>query len=93
MLASVRLQSKQSGEINKFLSAFYNTDLEIGNKLKWEKKYANPIEIAEIIGVFADNAEKFNIKMWINLDQDIYIKISANNANYIIKYLYERYPY
>ena len=28
MLASVRLQSKQNGEINKFLSAFYNTDLE-----------------------------------------------------------------
>ena len=81
MLASVRLQSKQNGEINKFLSAFYNTDLEIGNKLKWEKSYANPIEIAEIIGVFADNFEKFNIK------------ISDNNANFIIKYLYERYPY
>ena len=93
MLASVRLQSKQNGEINKFLSSFYNTDLEIGNKLKWEKSYANPIEIAEIIGVFADNFEKFNIKMWISLDKDIYIKISNNNANFIIKYLYERYPY
>ena len=93
MLASVRLQSKKNGEINKFLSTFYNSNLELDNKLKWEKNYANPIEIAEIIGVFADNLEDFDIKMWISLDKDIYIKISANNANYIIKYLYERYPY
>ena len=93
MLASVRLQSKKNGEINKFLSALYDTNLEIENKLKWEKLYANPIEMAEIIGIYADNSESFDIKMWISLDKDIYIKISANNANYIIKYLYERYPY
>ena len=34
-----------------------------------------------------------NIKMWVNLDKDIYIKISEQNANTVIKYLFERYPY
>ena len=29
MLAKVRLQSKRKGELNKFLSKFYDTNLEI----------------------------------------------------------------
>lgn len=93
MLASVRLQSKKSGELNKFLSEYYNTNLEIENKTKWEKQYENPIEITELIAAFVDNSDYFDIKMWISLDKDIYIKISEQNANDIIKYLFERYPY
>ena len=93
MLANVRLQSKKQGELNKFLSQFYNTNLEIDNKLKWEKSYENPIEMTEIIGAFVDNFENFEIKMWISLDKDIFIKITEKNANDIIRYLYERYPY
>ena len=93
MLARIRLQSKKIGEINNFLSKFYNTDLEINDKLKWEKTYENPIEMTEIIGIYADNQENFDIRMWISLDKDIFVKISNKNANDIIKYLYERYPY
>ena len=48
---------------------------------------------AEIIGTFIDNIEDFNIKMWISLDKDIFICVSPNNADNIIRYLYERYPY
>ena len=40
-----RLQSKKKGELNNFLSEYYNTNLEINNKLKWEKIYENLIEI------------------------------------------------
>ncbi len=93
MLASVRLQSKKKGELNKFLSEYYNTNLEIEDKLKWEKEYENPIEITELIGTLVDNLDVFDIKMWISLDQDIFVKISEQNANDIIKYLFERYPY
>ena len=93
MLARVRLQSKKLGELNRFLSLFYNTDMEIDKKQKWEKFYENPIEITELIGVYIDNIEKFDIKLWISLDKDIFIKISEKNADDIIKYLYERYPY
>lgn len=93
MLARVKLQSKKKGELNKFLSEYYNTNLEIENKLKWEKEYENPIEITDIIGAFVDNSDQFDIKMWISLDKDIFVKISEQNANDIIKYLFERYPY
>ena len=93
MQASVNLYSNEKGEINSFLSKFYNTDLEIYDKLSWQKKYANPLELAEIIGTFIDNIEDYNIKMWISLDKDIFICVSPNNADNIIRYLYERYPY
>ncbi len=93
MFASVRLYSEKKGELNKFLSMFYNTNLDIYENLKWKKEYNNPIELAEIIGVFSDNSDKYTIKMWISLDNDIYIDITDNNADDIIKYLYERFPY
>ena len=76
MQATVNLYSNQKGELNNFLSRFYNTNLEIYDNLKWEKKYANPLELAEIIGTFIDNIEDYNISMWISLDKDVFISIS-----------------
>ena len=93
MQATVNLYSNKKGELNNFLSRFYNTNLEIYDNLRWEKKYANPLELAEIIGIFIDNLDNYNITMWISLDKDVFISISEDNADDIIKYLYERYPY
>ena len=31
--------------------------------------------------------------MWISLDTGVYIHVTDKNANNLIKYLYERYPY
>ena len=93
MRAVVRLQSKKKGEINRFLSKYYDTDLELDSNLKWEKKYDNPIDISDIIGAYVDNFDSFNIKMWISLDKNIFVKISEHNADEIIRYLFERYPY
>ena len=93
MMASVNFYSNVKGEINKFLSKYYDTQLDIENSLKWEKEYKNPIEIAEIVGTFIDNNEKYKINMWISLDNSIFINVTDNNVNQLIKYLYERFPY
>ncbi len=93
MFATVSLYSTKKGELNDFLSRFYNTDLEIYNNLNWEKKYTNPIELAEIIGVYIDNSDLYNLKMLICIDKNLFITITEDNANNIIKYLYERFPY
>ena len=93
MYVTVNLYSQKKGELNKFLSKFYNTNLEIYQKLSWEKEYSNPIELAEIIGVFLDNMEDYLIHMWVCLDKNVYININEQNGNEIIKYLYERFPY
>ena len=64
MYVTVNLYSQKKGELNRFLSKFYNTNLEIEGNLSWEKQYQNPIEMAEIVGVFLDNIEDYFIHMW-----------------------------
>ena len=94
MIASVNLYSNKEGELNKFLSKFYNSNFsDLQKSLIWKKNYKNPIEIAEIIGAFADNTDNFSLYMWICLDKNLFINVTSQNADDIIKYLYERFPY
>lgn len=93
MNSSVSLYSVVENEIKKFLKLYFDKDIVLEDNLKWSKKYDNPIEIAEIIGVFIENNDKFNINMWISLDDGVFINVTDNNADNIIRYLYERYPY
>ena len=93
MYVTVNLYSKKKGELNKFLSSFYNTNLELENSLTWQKKYANPVELAEIIGIYVDNSDNYSLFMWICLDKNVFIQITSANADDVIKYLYERFPY
>ena len=92
-MVSVNLYSEKSEEIENFLSLFYNSTFNMNNVLNWKHKYENPIEITEIIGIFIDNFNDFKIVMWISLDTGVYIHVTDKNANNLIKYLYERYPY
>ena len=93
----VKLLSNKKGEIYRFLNKFYNkTDVSITNEsasLEWENLYKNPVEMADIIGVFIENKESFKINMWVSLDEDVLINVSENNADKLIRYLYERFPY
>lgn len=93
MVTVINLYSEIEGEINKFLSEFYNTNLNLSTSLKWEKDFKNPIEMAELIGTFIDNKDKYKVNMWISLDKDIFINVTEQNVDEIIKYLYERFPY
>ena len=93
MVAFVNLYSKNKGELNNFLSKFYNNNLKITDDNSWEKDFNNPVEIAELVGAYIDNNDNYNISMWIGLDEGVLIKITNKNADDIIKYLYERFPY
>ena len=93
MLAKITLYSEKKGELNKFLSSFYNTNLDIENQLKWEKESANPVELADIIGTFIDNYDDYLLNMWLSLDKDVFVNITSENADDVIRYLYERFPY
>ena len=88
MLVTVKLRSHKKNEINKFLSKFYNTEMNIPEKLNWQQTYKNPIEISDIIGAFIDNSDSYELKMWISLAKDIYINISDSNGDKVIRYLF-----
>lgn len=89
----VRLYSNKDNDINNFLNKFSDNNNEQSNLLEWEKKYQNPIDLIDIIGTFIDNNDKYSINMWISLDKGVFINITDNNADKIIRYIYERYPW
>lgn len=94
MSTTVNLYSDKVGEIKRFLDVFYNNEnLNIENEFKWEKIFINPVEISDIIGTFIENNDKFKINMWVSFDKNIFINITENNADKIIRYIFERYPY
>lgn len=94
MSSVVRLYSEKTGEISKFINQFFDTNPpSISNDLLWEKSYDNPVEVADIIGTFIENSDNFNINMWVNLDDNVYINVTDNNADELIRYIFERFPY
>jgi len=89
----VNLYSETKGEILRFLTSFYKTNISLKNDLKWEKNFENPIEMVDIIGAFIDNKDLYKINMWVSLDKGAFINVTKNNVDNLIRYLYERYPY
>lgn len=93
MQSVVRLYSVESGEIENFLKDFYGNISDVACNKKWQKEFQNPIEMVDIIGAYVENIEDFNITMWVSIDSGVFIKVTPDNADELIKYLYERFPY
>ncbi len=89
----VKLYSNKENEINRFLSSFLGKNENESNALEWQKKYQNPLEIVDIIGTFIENNDKFKINMWVSLDKDVFINVTDEIADTLIRYIYERYPW
>ena len=87
MVSEVILFTYKSGEIDNFLNRFYSSSSFINNNSYIKLSFLNPLELSELIAAFSDNNTLFDIDMWISLD------ISPLNADIIIKYIFERYPY
>ena len=93
MSVTVNLYSMNKNEIKRFLNDVYNEDIILFDDLKWERSFLNPIELADIIGIYIDNTDKYDMSMWINLDADFLLHVTEENSDKIIRYLFERYPY
>ena len=93
MEAIVRLYSSKREEINRFLNNYFNEKHNYLSLLEWEKKYQNPVEITDIIGTFIDNNDRYSINMSISLDEGFFINVTEENADKIIRYIYERFPW
>lgn len=92
--ANINLYSTKNGEIQRFLSSFYNKKISLNNEFKKHNiSFENPIEMADIIGTFIENNDRYKINMWISFDKDVYINVTDYNADKIIRYIYERFPY
>ena len=100
MQAIVDLYSSSYMEINRFLKHFYagierlqmDTDVPINCK-HWKIRYGNPVELVDIISAYIENVEDYNISMWVSIDSNVFIKVTPDNSDELIRYLYERFPY
>lgn len=96
MQGIVRLYSIIPGEIKRFLLHFCGNDSsddEFISDKQWQKDYPNPVEIVDIIGAYVENIEDYNLTMWVSIDSGVFIKVTEDNADELIRYLYERFPY
>lgn len=93
MSAIVNIYSEKPNEIKNFIDKFYDDNFDIENNLEYEIIFENPVVTSDIIGAFIDNNDKFDIHMWLSLDKNIFINVTNHNADKIIRYLFERYPY
>lgn len=96
MQSVVSLYSVLPGELERFLENFYGTkdfDKTSFSDKHWEKEYPNPVEIVDIIGAYIENIDSYNVSMWISIDSGVFIKVTQDNADELIRYLYERFPY
>ena len=90
---SVNIYSENDNEIEKFLKDYYSSEeILINNKLYWNKNFSSPFDLIDLISVYIDNKEKYNINIWISLDSNVFISVTENNINHLIKYIYERFP-
>lgn len=89
---SVNLFSESKEDLEKFLKSFYKSDKELSEDLTYEEKYENPVDMIELISTIIDNNDRFHIGTWITIDKNIFINITENNLDRVVKYLIERYP-
>ena len=93
MSAIIDIYSEKPNEIKNFIDKFYEDDITVENDLQYEIIFDNPVVVSDIISAFIDNNDKYNINMWLSLDKDVFINVTEHNADKIIRYLFERYPY
>ena len=88
----LNLFSENEENLKEFLQKYYNDSSNL-KEHKFEKEFQNPIDMIEVISTIVDNNDKYKIGIWISIDKNIFINITEQNINKIIKYLFERYPY
>ena len=93
MKTNIKLYSPKIGEINRFLTSFYNKEIQLPDDSKYNISFENPVEMTDLIGTYIENKEKYKISMWISIDKNIYINVTPYNADKLIRYIYERFPY
>lgn len=92
MKGIINLYSETPGEIKKFLELFYSKNMDSVQDLFWENSYDNPVDMIELVSCFIDNKDKFQINIWISIDSGVFINVTDDNLDSIIKYIYERFP-
>lgn len=85
----VTLLATKPCELNNFLSAYYNKDMEIQDgSFRWSGIFKNPIEGVCILATLMDNIENYKIEALVSINHYDNFKVSKDNVNDLVKFLY-----
>lgn len=85
----ITLLAEKPCELNRFLSNYYNKDMEIDDKaFMWTTIYQKPLESICILATLIDNTEDYKIEALISINHYNSIKVSEKNINDLVKFLY-----
>ena len=82
----VNLYSNVPGEINRFLSSFFNKNLKLSaNVMQWAYSYKNPLDSINIICTLMDNIDKYKIDLFIQFGRNDTYTVTKHNYNNVVK--------
>jgi len=93
-----KLYASKPNEISCYLNQFFQV-LEMTKEIKkedlfeWKFSYSNPLEFVDLVNFHQDYSEEFDVTLWISFDIDLFIHVTKENGDEIIRYIYERFPY
>lgn len=92
MPVSISLWSNLDGEIQRFLYSFYQKEIPSDeNSITWISDFINPLDSIDMISALMDNTHKYNVIMYIHMENGYLHKITEENYNDVIKDLLELY--
>jgi hypothetical protein len=89
----INLFAEKKEVLNNFLLKFYGSNFDEISTLNFEQTFENPVDMVTLISTLIDNNDKYEIGVWVSIDSNIYINITENNLDKVIKYFFERYPW
>ncbi|ACL76508.1 hypothetical protein [Ruminiclostridium cellulolyticum] len=92
MSITISLWSTKQGELNRFLYSFYGKDMEVDYSLRrWAQDFYMPLDSVDMICALMDNSEKYDVSMYIHMENGYLHKITDSNYEDVIKGLFEIY--
>jgi hypothetical protein len=92
MSVTISLWSTLQGEIQRFLSCYYQRDIKTdAHSNRWMGDFLNPLDSIDMISALMDNIENYNVTMYIHMENGYLHKITKINYNDVIKGLVELY--
>ncbi len=85
MILTVSLMSKEEGEIKKFLDKHYNKSEADNSVIEWIYVYRDIDKGLNLIDTIMDNKKKFNLSVWVKVDDNDIFEVTSNSRDEITK--------
>jgi len=86
MSVTISLWSTLQGEIQRFLSSYYEKDVQIeACSNRWMGDFFNPLDSIDMISALMDNIDNYDVTMYIHMENGYLHKITEKNYNDVIK--------